>query len=162
MAVEKAINPFINDLRIPYIEYVTDMKMDDKGEMITYGYNVETDESTRLYTSKRNREFLFRNLSARARDYFTAIQYFTNKEYKYVIVTYEKMCELYGTKLSPRGYDDTIKELMKFAILDCKDKSKGEYWYNPIYFCPGNRLIMYEECAVKIMTKKVDPRKLKL
>ena len=34
--------------------------------------------------------------------------------------------------------------------IDCKDKEKNQYWYNPVYFVSGNRLKMYEENTMRV------------
>lgn len=160
--MQKYINPFIRTLRVPYIQYVTDIKHFVATGEEKYGFEVEQEAHVRLYTNKQHRQFVF-GLSMYARDMILAVQYFLNYEYEYVILTYTKMQELYGPdyKLVRRRYDDTLRELIKMAILDVKDRSKGEYWYNPEYFCPGNRLKMFEQCSIKVKTEVIEPRKLK-
>lgn len=160
--MQKAVNPFINSLIVPYIQYVTEIKSFTPIAGERYGYELETSEYVRVYTHKEIREFVFRKLSMYARDMLSACQYFVNPKYEYVIINYDKMQELYGPdyKLVRRRFDDTIRELIKMSILDVKDKAKSQYWYNPGYFCAGNRLKMYDQCKYKVMVKDVSPQKL--
>jgi len=150
MQLNKLINPFINNLRVPYIEIIK--KIPD-----TYGgepeaYKVEAESYFRVYSSKHIRVFLYKELNMWARDMFTAIQYFTNSDYKYVIISYEKIVELYGEDYGKRRYDDTIRELIRFSIIDIKDRAENEYWYNPAYFSPTTRITLFEECLYKVKT----------
>jgi hypothetical protein len=152
----KHINPFINNLVVPYIEYVTKIDIHDETmEQKKFGFEVESQQHFRVYTNKTMREFLFRKLTIYARDLLSAIQHFTHPDYKYVILNQQKVEELYGHTISRRRYEDTVRELIRFAIIDCKDKSKDQYWYNPHYFSPNNRLTLFEECKLKVKTEYV-------
>jgi hypothetical protein len=89
-----------------------------------------------------------------ARDMYLSILYRVNTDYKYIILSHEIMCTLYkDTKYGKRRYDDTVKELVVNSIIDIKDKSKNQYWYNPVYFSPNNRINLFEECAFKVSTR---------
>jgi hypothetical protein len=158
--MQKSVNPFINKLVVPYIQYITDIHKvtllsDDK-----YGYEVESEHFTRVYVSKEKRQFIFTQLSMYARDMLMAMQYFTHPSHETVILTHEKMQDLYGTAYSKRRFDDTIRELVKMAIIDYKDRKKGEFWYDPQFFASGNRLAMFEQCKVKVATKYSSVKKL--
>lgn len=148
--VSKPINPFINTTIVPFIEVIKSMS-GYGANMEVDKYEIEADTYARVYTCKANRDFIYNHLSIYARDMLMAIIYSTNTDYEYVILTYEKILELHGT-YSKRRFDDTVKELVKYNIIDCKDKSKGKYWINPIFFAAGNRLTMYPACKVKVRT----------
>ena len=152
MAIEKTINPFINGLHVPYIEVVK-RASGHNGDYTIDSYEIEAQRYTRVYASKAIREFLYQKLSMWARDMFTAIQYFGNSEERYIIITYEKIKTLYGGTYSLRRYNDTIKELISMSMIDYKDKERDQFWYNPFYFSPGNRLSLFEECKVKVSTR---------
>lgn len=157
--MQKIINPFINNLRVPYIEVIKSIKGTGDNTVVD-SYKVEAEDYTRVYTSKSRREFIF-SLSMYARDLFIALHYFTHSEYKYVIITYEKVLELYSGKYGKRRYDDTIRELIKYSVIDIKDKEKGEYWYNPTYYSPTNRTKLFEECIYKIRTSYASNKSIK-
>lgn len=150
--IDKPNNPYINTIPVPYTEYINHITIVDNVPRIGNTYNIEDIKYIRMYKTKELREMLYKQLSMYARDMFMAIQYFTNDSYTYVILSYEKMNELYGTNMSRRRYDDTVKELIRFNIIDCKDKRKHEYWYNFRYFSPNNRVSLFPEASVKIRT----------
>lgn len=155
--LNKIHNPFINALHVPFTEAIKAIKYVE-GEPAIDSFTYECEPYYRVYNSKPKREFIF-SLSMWARDMFTAIQYFTQANNKHVILTYEKMKQLYSVsdpKYGVRRYDETIRELVRHTLIDYKDKEKGEYWYNPLYFASGNRLKMYEECAIKINTIRLN------
>lgn len=149
MADKRTINPFTIGLVIPYTEIITkynDSKTEDS-------YKIEAESYTRVYTSKTRRLYLFSKLSMYARDMVLAMFYVTNYEYEYVILSYDKFKNLYSVSdphYGKRRYEDTIRELHRYSIIDCKDKEKGQYWYNPAYFVTGNRLNMFPECAIRV------------
>lgn len=146
----KPNNPFINSLQVPYIEVIKKIE----AGAITDSYKIEAADYTRLYKAASLRDYIFTNLSMYARDMYLSILYRVNTNYKYIVLSYEIMCELYAnTKYGKRRYDDTIKELVIHSIIDIKDKSKNQYWYNPIYFSPNSRIILFEESAFKISTR---------
>lgn len=151
--LNKHINPFVNNLKVPYKEVIKRIAITE-GQVITDSYDLEITEKFSVYRYKSIRELLYRELSMYARDLFTAIQYFTLADNRHVVVTYDKMVELYGptNKYGRRRFDETIKELVTMSIIDCKDREKGEYWFNPMYFSPSNRLSLYPECKIKIGT----------
>lgn len=153
MAINRTINPFINDLHIPYIEVIKKgSKLGTLNEVID-SYEFEQIRHAKLFVSPETRNFIFSNLSMYARDMFLMLQYIINQNYTYVILTYEKIKQVYNDeKYGKRRYDETIRELHKFAIIDLKSKEENSYWYNPIYFSSGDRLKMYPECKVKIQT----------
>lgn len=157
MQINKDRNPFVNGLVVPYKEFITKYKPTDTGTH-SFGYKVETDRHFRVYTSKARREFLFRELSIYARDMLSAMQHFCNPDYKYILFTYEKMQDLCTTPLSKRRFNDTVRELVRNAIIDYKDKPNGEFWYNPTFFAPGNRIEMYPECAIKVDSEYIGDR----
>lgn len=160
MQLNKTINPFVNGLTVPYKEFVTKLAPAEAGVQ-AFGFKVETTQHFRVYTSKARREFLFRELSVHARDLLSALQHFCNPDYKYVILTLKKMQDLCNVPLSKRRFDDTIRELVRKSIIDYKDKTAGEFWYNPAYFAAGNRLEMFPECAVKVSSQYIgDNRQL--
>ena len=163
MQLDKDINPFINSLRVPYIEFVTDRKFNEvKSDIESYGYEVEADKHCRVYSSVPIKVFLFQTLTMYARDLLLAIQHFTNTDYLYVIVSFDKIKELFGSqKVSKRRYEDTMRELIRNSVIDYKDKSHNQYWYNPMYFAPGSRLTLFKECKIKIKTEKVGQKLLK-
>lgn len=137
--MNKKHNPFTDNLVIHY------RTLQVEGAEIM----VETAQHFRVYTNSAIRFILFKELSIYARDYLSAIQHFTHPKYKYVIITYEKMCKLYGKHVSPKRYETTIRELIKMSIIDCLDKSNGKYWYNPLYFSPGSRIRLFPDNLVK-------------
>jgi len=155
------INPFVNGLTVRYIEYTVDYGKFNPLADERYGYEVEQDFSCKLYVSKEIRDFIYSRLDIYARDMYLAVQYFCNPNYPYVILTKDKVDKLLGSSMSKRRFDDTLRILIKNAILDPKDRKTGAYWYNPNFFCAGNRLEMYEECKLKVATKMAIPRKLK-
>lgn len=161
--ITKSINPFLSTLRVPYIEYVTDRDfIGENKEVQYYGYEVESEKHFRVYSSVIIKEFLFKKLTIYARDLLSAIQHFTNTDYLHVIISFEKVKELYGNqKVSRRRYDDTIRELVRNAVIDYKDKAHNQYWYNPAYFAPGSRLSLFEQCKFKVKTERAGKRKLK-
>ena len=157
MQLDKKRNPFTNDLQVPYIEMVLKLSEFKSGNEQKTLYKVEQTPRFEVYTSVKMREYLFQNLSMYARDLLTAIQHSTNNKYPYVILSYEKMQTLYGKSIfGKRRYEDTVRELIKESIIEYKDKKKGQFWFNPIYFSPSNRLKLYPECAVKVGTKHVN------
>lgn len=147
---DKPINPFINKLVIDYTEVIKSTSGHGITKVVD-SYNIEHDESVRIYTCKANREHLFKELTMYGRDMLLAIYYFVNRDYDYVILNYAKVLELYGS-YGKRRYDDTIRELVRLLIIDYKDKSKDQYWYNPVFFSSGNRLKMYPQCGNKVKT----------
>ena len=158
--MEKKRNPFISNLVVPYIAYVTDVKR-LAAENEYYGYEVEATSHTRIYNTKKHRELIW-SLSMYARDVFLAMQYFVQPGNSYVVINYTKMQALTpSVHLSPRRYADTIRELVKAALIDYKDSKAGEFWYDPQFFFAGNRLDAFPECAVKVATKHALPRKLR-
>lgn len=149
--VDKINNTFINATVVRYAEVVTSVT--GYGTDTTkQSYEFELDSHIRLYNCRENRDFLFSNLTMYARDLMMAIYHMVNHEYQYVVITYDKIVQLYGGKYSKRRYDDTIKELVRHNILDCKERAKGQFWYNPVFFAAGNRLKMYPECKMKVQT----------
>ena len=80
MKLSKPINPFVNALHIPYIEYVTNTEFKDS-ELHTYGFEVEAEDYMRLYVSKKRRNFIFGRYRDKAREIFMLILYSTNPEY---------------------------------------------------------------------------------
>jgi hypothetical protein len=158
--MQKIHNPFVNKLVVPYVEYITNpLKFTETNEK--YGYEVESQTHVRMYTSKANREFIY-SLSIYARDMFLAMQYFTQPGKDSVYISYEKMQALCPTvKLSRRRFEDTIRELVKAAVIDYKDRKHDEYWYDPQYFYSGNRLDAFEQAKIKVATKYAEPRRLK-
>jgi len=152
MAEKRSINPFINTLYVPYKEIITSAK----DGAIESSYKIEAESYSRIYTSKARRDYIFNSLSMYARDMLMAMLYVTNYDYQYVILTYDKFKELYAAtdpNYGKRRYEDTIRELHKFSIIDCKDKERNQYWFNPVYFISGNRLNMFPECAVRVSTE---------
>lgn len=158
---DKHINPFIHNLSIPTIEYVRSFKSVE-GQLVKDSFEVDARNHARLYTSRVARELIFKALSIYARDMILAMLYFTNKDYKYVILTYEKMLDLYnnGTyeKYNRRRFDVTIRELISYHILDYKCKTRGEFWFNPIYYSPSNAIKLFPECVLKVRTVVLSQR----
>ena len=114
-----------------------------------------------VYTSKAHREFVW-SLSASGRDMFLAMQYFVQPDSETIILTYDKMQALTPTiHLSPRRYEDTIRELIKANVIEYKDRKKGVFWYDPQLFFSGNRMEAFPECTIKVATKYAKPRKLR-
>ena len=148
--LEKAINPFTAGLTVKYTEVIKTASgygIDANKEV----YNIELEPAIRVYNCVSNRKYIFQTLSVYARDLLLAMYYFVNHETPYVILTHEKVLELYGT-YSKRRYEDTVRELIKNVIIDCKDRSRNQYWYNPVFFSSGSRLKMYPECGLKMNT----------
>lgn len=149
--VPKEINPFISNLRVKYMEVVKSIKGDGINAIVD-SYLFETDTNARLFICADNREYIFDNLSIYARDFMMSMIYSLNRDYQYVIFPYEKIVELNKGKFSRRRYDDTMKELVKFGIIDLMDRGKGAYWFNPVFFVCGKRLDIYPECGIKVGT----------
>lgn len=149
--LDKTRNPFLtNTFIVPYRKIVTKIL----AGQVENAFDVETTKFIRVYTSKEMREFLFQELSMYGRDMLTAVQHFTHSDNQYVVLTYEKMCELYGPKykLVKRRYEDTLRELVGMSIIDCKDRKANQYWYNPDYFCQMSRIRMHPTHAVMVDT----------
>lgn len=153
MQLNKPLNPFINALHVPYIEYVTDVKH-VQGETKVYGFEAEADEHIRLYTSRVKREFIFNTLTDKARELYFMILYSLNREYDYVVFSYEKVQSLQKS-YAIRRFADGMRDLIRYSVLDVKDKAADAYWYNPLYFSTGNRLKMFPQCKVKVKTTHV-------
>lgn len=153
MAINKIINPFIGNLTIPYIEYVKSVKSID-GEYVKDSFDVEADPYTRVYNSKRRRDFIFNNLSVWSRDMLLAIQYIGIKDEQYLVLNYDKLKEkVYGERMyNKRRYDSTIREMISFYVIDYKDKDKNQFWYNADLICFGNRLRVFPESILKVDT----------
>jgi hypothetical protein len=155
MAINREINPFLNNLSVPYIEVIKTVKFIN-GELTKDSYELEAEQYVRLYSKKSNREFIFNELSIYARDMVLSIMYMINYDYQYIILNYDKFNKLHGGSYSRRRYDDTVRELHKKAVIDLKDKTHNQYWYNPALFAGGNRITMYPECMVKVSTRLMD------
>jgi len=150
-AIEKKINPFTSGLYVQYVEMVRSVKADTVDS-----YEVEQARYSRLYISREIREFIFDNLTMYARDMILMMQYAVNPNYQYVILNYEKICKVYGKeKYGRRRYDDTIRELQRYSILDLRDKADNSYWYNPNLFSPSSRLTLFPDCKVRVGIKMV-------
>jgi hypothetical protein len=153
--IGKSRNPFINSLHVPYTEVIKTFKIIDGKEQID-NFEYENEPHHKVYNSKSKREFIYSTLSMYARDMLTAIQYFTTPNKQYVILSYEKMQELLQSNMyGKRRYEDTVRELIRENIIDYKDKENNQFWYNPIYYSPSNRLKLFEECKVKTQTIKL-------
>ena len=156
MQIERAFNPFLSNLIVPYIQVIKNLKVENGITVSDDSYEIEAAEYVRLYTANGNRDELFNNLSIYARDMLLAIQYMLNRDYQYVVLTYDKMKQLYAVsdpRYGLRRYDTTVKELYKYGVIDFKDRSKNQFWYNPKYFAAGSRLSMYPQCKVLISTR---------
>lgn len=141
--IEKQYNPFLDTLYIPYIEYVKRVR--GTGEAaVPDSFKVESTPHFRVYKDPILLTRLYKELTMWARDLFTLLQYFTHDKYRYIIITYDKVKEMYG-EYSPRRYHDTIKELVVKGVIDLKDREKNQYWYNPKYFSPTSRVKLFEE-----------------
>ena len=154
---DRVNNPFLNSLIVPYIEVIKSIKYVE-GQPIKDSYEIESTKHIRVYTSPRTRDLLFNDLSMYARDMFLAIQYTLNEDYYYIIMSYEKMQEVYKVsepKYGKRRYEATIRELHKYGIIDCKDRVRNQWWYNPVYLAPKSRLIMFPEYKFKIGIRNV-------
>jgi hypothetical protein len=152
MAINKAINPFISALRVPYVEYIKKVNSDNTVD----AFQVETESYTRVYNSKRRREFIFNNLSVWARDMLLAIQYMGIRDQRYLVISYDKLANIYGVKMyNKRRYDSTIRELISYNVIDYKSKEDNQFWYNADILCFSNRLNIYPECSYKISTIKL-------
>ena len=148
------INPFIPSLEIPVIEVITEFTNNE----VTASYKYEAEKHSRLYISVAKRDLIYSTLSMYARDLLLLIMYITNFEYDYTVLTFEKVSENINKKdikYGKRRFEETVRELIRFAILSCKDKDKGYYWYNPNYFCSGNRINMFPN-NIKVILTKVD------
>lgn len=144
MAINKIINPFIGNLIVPYTKYVKSIKSIE-GEYVEESFNVEADPYTRVYNSRRRREFIFTNLSVWARDMLLAIQYIGMRDEQYLIMSYEKLKEkVYGESMyNKRRYDSTVRELISLYVIDYKDKEKNQFWYNGDLLCYNSRLKVF-------------------
>lgn len=158
MQLTKPINPFVNSLHIPYIEYITNTEF-KHSQLTTYGFEVEAEDHMRLYVGKSRREFIFGVLSDKARELFMLMLYCTNAEYQYTLLPYEKALDAFK-KYSRRRFDDGIRELIKYSVIDIRSREDCSYWYNPAYFAADNRLSLYPECKVKIKSVRVNPKPL--
>jgi len=156
--LNKPINPFVNPLHVPYIEYITNTEF-KHSELLTYGFEVEAETYMRLYVSKKRREFIFGTLSPKAREIFTLLLYVTNPEYQYTLLPFDKVQESFNG-YSRRRYEDAIRELIKYSVIDIRSREDSSFWYNPIYFASDNRLNMFPQCKVKIKSVRVNPKPL--
>lgn len=152
--IDKAINLFKETLTVPVIKVITEFTDSE----VTASYDYESERYTRLYVSPAKRDFIYTNLSSDARDLLFLITQITNPDYEYTTIDYEKANEFIGknnSRYSRRKFETVLRELIRFAILDCKVQKLGQYWYNPNYFCSGNRINMFPN-NVKIVSTRVD------
>lgn len=142
--MNKDRSPFLDNLVIPYKQF--DHGIDQTTQEPIRPYEVEAERYSRIYNDRAKRLYLFK-LSIYARDIFMSLQYFTYNDNHYLILSYEKMEELLGIDLmySRRKFEDSIRELIKHSIIDYKDKKANQYWYNPAYYSPGNRLRVFPD-----------------
>lgn len=156
--MQKINNPFTHTLVVPFIRYITDTSSLSSASVDEYGYDIEAESYTRLYNSKKHRDLIIK-LNTNEREMFLALHYFVQTGNDYLTLTYEKMAEFFpSAKLSPRKYADTVRGLVKNNVIDLR--SKGVYWYNPVYLCAGSRVEMFPECSVKKFTRISKPKKL--
>ena len=155
MRVSRRPNPFLDDLKIEYVEINI---IDNDNELLSK-YEMERDKFNRLYTSVDNRNFIFGELSMYAIHMFLFMQYIINHDYPYIIINYEKV-ETYckREKIGRRRFDDTIRELINKDVIQIRDRKDDSFWFNPKYFSSGNRLKMYPDNKIKTSTKMVKYR----
>lgn len=164
--LERHENPYIAALNIPVIKIITGVtKNEESGEYEVGDYLVEADKYCRVYTTPARRKIIF-NLSPKARDLYLYIIYTMNDNYEHVNLSYCKFNEFHkecGAErdASPRGFRESIKELVQNNIIDVKQYKSESYWISPHYFFPGNRLEKYPENVVIVRTydKRTDYEK---
>jgi hypothetical protein len=154
-------NPFTAPLVVKYIKNVTDIiPIKGKNSKILYGFETEAEDYTRMYTAKKYRDVILK-MTIYARDMFLTIQYFTNDSYEYVILSLDKIKELrHPEKVSKRKYEDTIRELIRHDVISIRNKKDNSFWYNPRFYCAGNRLTMFEDRKLKLKTVYVTQKEL--
>lgn len=152
--IEKKLNPFINTLVVPYLEMVTKTELDPEGGMKVYGYKVERERYARVYVKPGLRDMLFKKLSDAGLKLFWFVIYSTNPDHEYTVMSYDKVNDGYrdggARPVSPRGYKEALKELISLNLLDVKSIKDDQYWINPSFFCPGDRIGMFPQCTIKV------------
>lgn len=147
-------NPFTATLAIPFLRVikrdVTDYKIVKGMDKSDY-FDVDKVPSTRVFRGTAHLNEVMKMSASCVKLYFYLILKVQKSEL-FIRIDDKTICKLF--ECSERQAARLRAELIKFTII--AKKENNQYWINPRFFCSGDRLKMYSECAVLSYTIKED------
>jgi hypothetical protein len=142
-------NPFLETLVVSYVRWIKRDVPPGKDLQAGDYYDVEAEDSTRLYHRPEMREVIM-NLPAPALRLFMYIAYHLRDDATSIKLDEKHIAKYF--QCSDRTVDRMKHELIAAAII--AKKEQNEYWTNPRYLAPKSRIYLYPGQAMQVALRR--------